>query len=133
MALINFNKLTSYEFRFIFKLIIDRGIFDKDLIPLDVSRKEVDGAYGSIRSREINGRPKAMTAQAMTLSWYPMGASISQQGTSRWNKGLAGWRGQQVQRGLAWSPRIPIHGNILNDTQDNTHYPPISLSYGNVP
>ena len=68
MALINFNKLTSYEFRFIFKLIIDRGIFYKDLIPLDVSRKEADGAYGPIHSREINGRPKAMTAQATTLS-----------------------------------------------------------------
>ena len=133
MALINFNKLTSYEFRFIFKLIIDRGIFYKDLIPLDVSRKEADGAYGPIRSKEINGRPKAMTAQATTLSWYPMGASISQRGTSKRSKGLAGQRGQRVQHGLTWSPQIPIHGNILSNTQDNTHYPPISLLYGMVP
>ena len=67
VALINFNKLTSYEFRFIFKLIIDRGIFDKDLIPLDVSRLEADSAYEPVHSREINGRPKVTTAQVMTL------------------------------------------------------------------
>ena len=47
--------------------MINKGVFDKDLIPLDVSRLEADGAYEPVHSREINGRPKVTTAQVMTL------------------------------------------------------------------
>ena len=45
--------------------MINKGVFDKDLIPLDVSCKEADGVYGPVSSMDINGGPKAMIAQAM--------------------------------------------------------------------
>lgn len=45
--------------------MINKGIFDRDLIPLDVSCKEVDSVYGPVNSMDINGGPKAMIEQAM--------------------------------------------------------------------
>ena len=38
--------------------MIDKGIFDRDLIPLDVSCKEADDVYGPISSMDINGDQK---------------------------------------------------------------------------
>ena len=44
-----------------------------------MSRKEADGVYGLVSSMDINGGPKAMTAQATIPPWYSTGTSISQE------------------------------------------------------
>ena len=55
----------------------------RDLIPLDVSRKEANDVYEPISSMDINGEPKVTIAQAAIPPCYSTGTSISQQGNLR--------------------------------------------------
>ena len=46
---------------------IYRGILARDLIPLDMSRKEADGANRPVSFMEANGRPRVTRTRATTL------------------------------------------------------------------
>ena len=82
-------------------LILDRGILDRDLIPLDMSRKEANGAHGPDCSTETNGRPKAMATRMTTLQWQPDGRFCKSM-RDPWT-GWRGWRGVEVDgSNVAW-------------------------------